>query len=300
MAKLKIQHTRTGAAGYEAGATIVTDSEVSPTQISGNYIGGVGGFTDQTLGTIQPTVKVRSASVTTGSIIFQKGMRKFKVSDEATIQDEDIVAGQEYRISAVSGTNWTQFGAGPNPTTNDVFTAAINGSAAVVDDGTVQNVATCTLVNLLGSELTSANTMTILVTATEIAGANVANIGPGERTSAYITYATGNVTGVSTPVIGYQIAGTSLTGNVTITAINATGNITVSCEDQGVAAEQVDIDVTFNASRISNKYVYDWPIDSSDVPTKYRYWFAAPSSSGSVLSSQPNWQGTTFVKVNNA
>lgn len=296
MAKLKIQHTRTGAPGYENSATIVEDSRVTPTQVSGNYIGGTGGLTDQTIETIQPSVKVRSETATTGSILTQKGLRKFLVSDENTVADESIVAGQQYRILSVGTTDWESVGAGPNATTNDIFVAKAAGAGS----GTVQNVSTCTLVNLLGSELTTANSMCILVTATEIAGANVANIGPGERTSAYITFVTGNVTGVSSPVIGYQISGTSLTGNVTITAINATGNITVSCEDQGVSNEQVDIDVTFNASRITNKYVYDWPADSSDVPTKYRYWFAAPSSSGSVLSSQPEWQGTTFVKVNNA
>lgn len=296
MAKLKIQHTRTGAAGYENGATIVEDSYVSPTQISGNYIGGTGGFTTQTVPTIQPTVKVRSETATTGSILTQKGLRKFLVSDENTVADESIVAGQQYRILSVGTTDWESVGAGPNATTNDIFVAKAAGAGS----GTVQNVSTCTLVNQLDSEVTSANTMCLLVTATEIAGANVANIGAGERTSAYITYATGNVTGVSTPVVGYQIAGTSLTGNVTVTAINTTGNITVSCEDQDVADEQVDIDVTFNASRITNKYVYDWPADSSDLPAKYRYWFSAPSSSGSALSSQPTWQGDIFVKVNNA
>lgn len=296
MAKLKIQHTRTGAAGYENSATIVEDSRVTPTQINSNYIGGTGGFTSQTIATIQPSVKVRSETATTGSILTQKGFRKFLVSDENTVADESIVAGQQYRILSVGNTDWESVGAGPNATTNDIFVAKAAGSGS----GTVQNVSTCTLVNELAADLTTANTMTILVTASSILGANVANIGAGERTSAYITFVAGNVSGVSTPVVGYQIAGTSLTGNVTVTAINSTGNVTVSCEDQGVSDEQANITMTFNASRITNKYVYDWPADSSDTATKYRYWFADPSTSGTVLSSQPTWQGETFVKVNNA
>lgn len=296
MAKLKVQHTRTGAAGYEASASIVVDSRIGPTQISTNYLGGTGGLTNQTIATIQPSVKVRSETATTGSILAQKGFRKFLVSDENTVADDNIVAGQQYRILSVGTTDWEAVGAGPNATTNDVFIAKAAGSGT----GTVQNVSTCTLVNATASDLTSANTMTILVTSSEIDGANVANIGAGQRTSAYITFVAGNVTGISTPGIGHQIVGTSLTGTVTVTEINSAGNITVSCDDQDVSNEQIAISVTFNASRITNKYVYDWPTDASDTANKYRYWFANPSSSGDVLSSQPSWQGTTFVKVNNA
>ena len=107
MAKFKIQKTRTGAPGYEASATIVVDSYANNQKLdssgtasdSGYHEGGVGGYTSQTIATVQPTVKIRSASATTGSIISQRGAHKFQVADESTIQDEEIVAGQQYRIS---------------------------------------------------------------------------------------------------------------------------------------------------------------------------------------------------------
>jgi len=84
MAKLKIQHTRTGAAGYEAGASIVTDSYVSPTQINGTNIGGTGGDTDQTVPTIRCSfLRDTGGAVDTGYIIFQKGMRKFEVNNSS-------------------------------------------------------------------------------------------------------------------------------------------------------------------------------------------------------------------------
>lgn len=73
MAKLKIQHLN--------GSTVV-DARVSPTQISGNYIGGVGGLTSQTTAAqIQPAVKIGGAAAGNGSILRQKGASKFRVTD---------------------------------------------------------------------------------------------------------------------------------------------------------------------------------------------------------------------------
>ena len=251
MAKLKIQHTRTGAAGYEASATIVTDSFVSPTTINGNAIGGTGGDTDQTVPTISCSfIRDTGGAVDTGYIIFQKGMRKFEVN---------------------------------------------NSSDA--------NTTVASLVNLTSAELTTANTMVITANTATIVGANVANIGTGgggytnNQLFAYVTFAAGNVTGVATPPIGTQINGTSLTGNVTVVAVNTTGNVTVGLYGgaQAVSTEQANISSSFSVSRISNKFVWSWNL------TKYRYWLSAPyTDSVSVLSSQPGWQAVTFVRVNNA
>lgn len=161
------------------------------------------------------------------------------------------------------------------------------------------NTTVATLVNKLSSELTTANTMTILVTTATILGANVANIGVGSgsftanQDYAYVRYVTGNVTGTPTISVGHQISGTSLTGNVTVVAVNSTGNVTVSVATQNVSNEQVNVSAQFNASRITNKYVWDWSNE------KYRYWFSAPSYSATALSSQPDWQDTVFVQVNN-
>jgi hypothetical protein len=301
MAKLKIQHTRTGGAGYEAGATIVVDSYANNQKLdsagtassSGNYEGGVGGFTTQTIPTIQPTVKVRGETATSGSILAQKGAHKFLVSDENTVQDESIVAGQEYRISSVSGTDWSQFGAGSNANTNDIFTATINGSAATVDDGTVQNVSTCTLVNL--TTPTDANTMSILCTAATFTDGTIANIGAGtisgytNRTAAYLTWTTG---AGSLFKVGQTVnfTNSNVSGSFTVGEINTTTNLTiVTSTDQTFASNASAGTVTFLASKISNKYVWDFLSDGephsssgggftgANNPNRYRYWFSSPS-----------------------
>lgn len=304
MAKLKIQKT------YTNGSTIVVDSYANNQKLTsagvasdaGTHEGGVGGYTSQTIATIQPKVKVRGETATTGSIIAQKGAHKFQVSDENTVQDEDIVAGQEYRISSVSGTNWNQFGAGVNANTNDVFTAKIAGSAATVDDGTVQNVATCTLVNLVTP--TAANTMSITCTAANVSNANIANIGAtgSNRTTAYVTWNAGDVVAGPQFKVGQTInlVNSNVTGAVTIAAINSTSNLTVALGSaQTVPVSNLSaFTATFQASKISNKYVWDFldagTAESSSTggftgasnPNRYRYWFGAAS--------------TTFVQVANA
>jgi hypothetical protein len=239
MAKLKIQHTYTGGAGYQAGASVTVDSYVSPTQINGTNIGGTGGDNDQTV----PTIRIRylretTSAVDTGYIRAQKGSMKFRVNN-----------------------------------TSDANTSIV------------------TLVNALSTELATANTATILCNVATINGANIAN--NGARTSAYVTYIAGNVTGVQTPVVGHQLSGTGLTGNVTVTALNSTGNITVSCSNQTVTNTQANIKETFNVQHISNKFVWDWS------ENKYRYYLGQPYNTGSVLSSQPAWQGVVLVNVDN-
>lgn len=170
-----------------------------------------------------------------------------------------------------------------------------------VNNTSEANTTIATLINSLAADLTQANTMVIRATVADISGANVANIGTGggsytdNEAYAYVTWIAGNVTGYATPTVGYQIEGTSLTGNVTIVEVNSSTNVTVSCETQSVSAEQADIEQTFAVSRISNKYVLDWS------NTKWRYWFSDPYTTGdSVLGSQPNWQAVTFVKVDNS
>ena len=58
-----------------------TDAAVSPIQIGGSYIGGTGGLTSQTGQQIQPQVYLTGGSSTAGSIVRQKGSRKFLVTD---------------------------------------------------------------------------------------------------------------------------------------------------------------------------------------------------------------------------
>jgi hypothetical protein len=282
MAKLKITKTETSG--------VMHDRYTGPESINGSYVGGTGGLTSQTGRQIQPVVKVRSYTATTGSILAQKGAHKFQVSDENTVQDAAIVQGQAYRISSVSGTNWTQFGA-VNPNTNDVFTALIPGSAAVTNNGTVQNVNTCKLVNL--ATPTATNTMSIAVTLNTYY-ANLVAVTNG-ATSTYVTYSTANVAGPVPVAVGQLLLG--FTGNASaavITAINATtnngtlGNVTVSVLGNVSGQSATAISTTVYASKITNRYVWDFGNDGNGATyhNRYRYHLAAPDS--------------TFVKVNYA
>jgi hypothetical protein len=167
-----------------------------------------------------------------------------------------------------------------------------------VNNTSEANTTIATLVNAVATELSTANTMVIRTTVATFAGANIANIGAGiaeNRTTAYVTWTAANVTGYATPAINYQLTGTGLTGNVTVSAINSATNVTVSFADQTVTNAQATVSETFAASRISNKYVWDWS------NTKWRYWFSNPyTDSVAVLNSQPAWQAVTLVKVDNA
>jgi hypothetical protein len=66
MAKLKIASINNG---------VPTDRGIA------SGLGGVGGLTSLSGNQIQPTVKIGSASAASGSIIAQKGMKKFRVTD---------------------------------------------------------------------------------------------------------------------------------------------------------------------------------------------------------------------------
>ncbi len=214
----------------------------------------------------------------------------------------------------ISGNHIGGTGGDNDQTVNTIRARFLRNSGGAVDTGYIifqkgmrkfevnntsdANTTVATLVNALSTELSTANTMTILANVNSVAGANLANIGTGgngytnNRQYAYLTWVAGNVTGYATPTVGHQVSGTGLTGNVTVVAVNSATNITVSCATQTVTtAQTTTIKETFNVSRISNKYVWDWS------NTKYRYWLSAPSTSGTTLSSQPTWQGVTFVQV---
>lgn len=300
MAKFKIQKTN-GSIVVDSYANNQTLDSSGNASGAGTHEGGVGGYTSQTIPTIQPTVKVRSASATVGSIIFQKGAHKFQVADENTVADDAVTVGNEYRISSVgTTTNWTAMGAGPNANTNDVFTALAVGAG----DGEVQNVSTCTLVNLVTP--TAANTMSILCTAANVVNANIANIGANistNRVTAYLTWNSGDVVGGTNNFkVGQTInlINSNVTGNLTITTINSTSNLTVTTDTAQTipVANTSAFTSTFLASKISNKYVWDFlnsgtPESSTtggftgaNNPNRFRYWFGEPSN--------------TFVKVANA
>jgi len=145
--------------------------------------------------------------------------------------------------------------------------------------------------------------MSIVCTAANVSNANVANIGPNlslNRTTAYITWNTGDVVGGTANFeIGQTInlINSNVTGTVTISAINSTANLTVSVTAQTVPGSNTSaFTSTFQASKISNKYVWDFlnggTAESSSTggftgannPNRFRYHLAEPTD--------------TFVKVN--
>jgi hypothetical protein len=165
-----------------------------------------------------------------------------------------------------------------------------------VTDGTLTGK--CTLVN---SPNLNAGQMNILINLSTLTTANVAaaNVNTG-ATSTYMTYTVSTVVGpVSAPRVGDYIIG--FTGNAAVaqvTAINATvagvGNVTIATS--GNVASQTGVTATDStyASRITNKFVYDFNSDSYAIdgeigttssyytsnynPVKYRYRLAAPDS----------------------
>jgi len=159
-----------------------------------------------------------------------------------------------------------------------------------VNDGT--NVGDCTLVNAPQANLT-ANTMSIQVNSTQLGSANLTTYFSGTVTTAYITVATANIAGpisaTSAVSSGYVVTNTGLVGNITVTAINTSAglaNLTLSFGGQSVSNVTQNMNMSFYASRITNKYVSDYGsngslstnINGGYNPTKYRYRLAAPNA----------------------
>lgn len=162
------------------------------------------------------------------------------------------------------------------------------------------NVTVATLVNVQSGSLSTANTMSIGATVMNISGANVANIGTGgggytnNRQYAYVTWTAANVAGyTATPTVGYFLNGTGLTGSTPIVAVNSATNVTIQVSTQTVSSAQASVSESFQASRITNKFIWDWN------NTKYRYWLASAANGSTVLSTQPNWQAASFISVEN-
>jgi len=171
-----------------------------------------------------------------------------------------------------------------------------------VNDGT--NVGDCVLSNLQQANLIT-NTMSIQANVINIVTANVTQFGGTTTANAYVTYATGNVTGpvtvsaAASSQLNYFVFNTGIVGNVTIQNIigttNGIANIQIAFPTQTVAnVNNQQVTIGFMASRITNKFVSDWGSDgnlSSNIqggynPNKYRYHLAPPDA--------------TFIQVNSA
>ena len=165
-------------------------------------------------------------------------------------------------------------------------------------DGTTKKI--CTLANKQAARLSSGE-MNIPVYTAVFQG-NLADT-IGAQTSTYLRYQVSSVQGGATPfVVGAKIhnVAQSSTGNVTITAINATvggyGNVTVGYDDAidtDPPSTNYQMEVGFYASKITNRWVYDF------ANNKYRYWSQTPTTSNTYLVDATT--GTTgFVQVPDA
>lgn len=159
-----------------------------------------------------------------------------------------------------------------------------------VTDGTLTG--DCKLVN---SGSLSAGQMNLQITLSTITSATIATYSAGTPGYTYVTYTPSNVTGpVATPRVGDTLVG--FTGNgtsVLVTAVIAAGNVQVSVVGN-VTTQTGTITDTAYASRITNKFVYDFGTDGILAantaggynPNKFRYRLATPDS--------------TFVQVKSA
>ena len=139
--------------------------------------------------------------------------------------------------------------------------------------------------------------MSIPVYTTTFSG-NVADTA-GAQTSSYLRYLVSSVAGDASGIkVGAQVmnVGQSISGNVVITAINATvggyGNVTIafSNQDGDVPSGNYTMETGFYASRITNRWVYDF------AGNKYRYWSQTPTTAKTYATDAEN--GTVgFVQV---
>lgn len=244
--KLKISKTPVGNTGT---GTTRTDRYTGPNQITSSgvtgYPGGVGGIYTQSGPQIHAQVDIGNGA-TDGSLLTQKGAHKFLCTDGTTT----VTAG-------------------------------------LSQDAKGRNVRICRLVPSMvpdGGVVNGIGQVSVPVYTAVISG-NIADTA-GAATSSYLRYDVASVQGAGITV-GAKVMGAtgqSISGNVTITAINATvggrGNVTIgfSSQDGDVPAGDYTLQVGFFASRISNRWVHDF------IGNKYRYWSQLPTTAATYAT----------------
>jgi hypothetical protein len=259
--KLKISKTPVGNTGT---GTTRTDRYTGPNQITSSgvtgYPGSVGGVYTQSGPQIHAQVDIGNGA-TDGSLLTQKGAHKFLCTDGTT-----------------------------TPT------------SGISQDAKGRNVRICRLVPSMvpdGGVVNGIGQVSVPVYTAVISG-NIADTA-GAATSSYLRYDVASVQGAGIAV-GAKVMGAtgqSISGNVTITAINATvggrGNVTIgfSSQDGDVPAGDYTLQVGFFASRISNRWVWDF------TDNKYRYWSQLPTTGATYATDKANGV-TGFVQVPDA
>ena len=259
--KLKISKTPVGNTGT---GTTRTDRYTGPNQITSSgvtgYPGSVGGIYTQAGPQIHAQVDIGNGA-TDGSLLTQKGAHKFLCTDGTTT----VTAG-------------------------------------ISQDAKGRNVAICRLVPSMvpdGGVVNGVGQVSVPVYTAVISG-NIADT-MGAQTSSYLRYDIASVQGAGIKV-GANVMGAtgqSISGNVVITAINATvggrGNVTIafSSQDGDVPSGDYTLQVGFFASRISNRWVHDF------AGNKYRYWSQLPTT-GATYATDKAAGVTGFVQIPDA
>jgi hypothetical protein len=259
--KLKISKTPVGNTGT---GTTRTDQYTSPISITSGSItghpGGVGGIYTQAGPQIHAQVDIGNGA-TDGSLLTQKGAHKFLCTDGTT-----------------------------------TLTAGLS------QDAKGRNVRICRLVPSQvpdGGVVNGVGQVSVPVYTAVISG-NIADT-MGAQTSSYLRYDVASVQGAGIK-IGANVMGAtgqSISGNVVITAINATvggrGNVTIafSSQDGDPPSGDYTLQVGFFASRISNRWVHDF------AGNKYRYWSQLPTTGATYPTDAANGV-TGFVQIPDA
>jgi len=162
------------------------------------------------------------------------------------------------------------------------------------------NKGICTLMN---SPNVTAGKMNILITlnggAANIAAANVA----GGATSTIVTFDTRTaVTGpVQFPRVGDYVIWTSPSANigsvVQVTAVNGTTNFTIGTTGNVSATNGLAVTTNTYASKISNRYVWDWTSDGQMDSTSGTTTFNTSGYNFNRYRYHLATQDATFVKV---
>lgn len=152
------------------------------------------------------------------------------------------------------------------------------------------NVGDCTLANTPNPAAGQMNILVNLSTITNASLSATSSTNNGPATSANVIYTTTNVTGpVATPRVGDYVIG--FTGNASVaqitgvSVVGTTATVTIAVTGNVTSSSATVTDSTY-ASRITNKFVYDFGNDGNGYPNKFRYRLAVPDA--------------TFVQVQSA
>jgi hypothetical protein len=176
------------------------------------------------------------------------------------------------------------------------FIVAQKGAHKFRVQDALTNRGDCVLTNAALTSLT-AGQMSVQVNLAQATYANLTATTGSATTFAYVTYATANVSAYTPIGATSVLTGTGLTGTVTVQSVSvaaglANANVSFSSQIVSNIANTGTFNSSVYASRITNKFVYDFgndgQLDSTNGittyytsgynPNKYKYRLAAPNS----------------------